>query len=133
MVLPQPQNQNQNQNQIQVQDSVLNYVNASFQQPQGDLPKADEQGQEQSPFNAHLRRYDGAQVWRIVVQTDKDKRLADELQSKYGEWPEDECVQVILFVLFFFVVSEKSEESEESEQVSLVFSLLEKKSQETSH
>jgi len=68
---------------IQVQDSVLNYVNASFlqQQPtESDLPKTEEE----TPVNAHLRRYDGAQVWRIVVQTDKDKRMADELQSKYG-------------------------------------------------
>ncbi|XP_034123871.1 titin [Drosophila guanche] len=66
----------QPQSPVQVADSVLNYVNASFllQQP------AEESS---SPFNAHLRRYDGAQVWRIVVQTDKDKRLADELQSKY--------------------------------------------------
>ncbi|BFG02954.1 titin [Drosophila madeirensis] len=66
----------QPQSPVQVADSVLNYVNASFllQQPVEEAS---------SPFNAHLRRYDGAQVWRIVVQTDKDKRLADELQSKY--------------------------------------------------
>ncbi|KAH8251142.1 hypothetical protein KR038_009321 [Drosophila bunnanda] len=79
MVLPQPQVPSQ---PLQVQDSVLNYVNASFlgqQQAEAELPKTEEE----SPFNAHLRRYDGAQVWRIVVQTDKDKRLADELQSKY--------------------------------------------------
>ncbi|KAH8416591.1 hypothetical protein KR222_010606 [Zaprionus bogoriensis] len=66
---------------VQVVDSVLNYVNASFMQPEPELQKTELEPE--SSFNSHLRRYDGAQVWRIVVQTDKDKKLADELQSKY--------------------------------------------------
>ncbi|XP_070067373.1 uncharacterized protein [Drosophila virilis] len=72
---------------IQVVDSVLNYVNASFvpQQQQDQMPEQDleQETATESAFSAQLRRYDGAQLWRIVVQTDKDKKLADELQSKY--------------------------------------------------
>lgn len=76
---------------IQVVDSVLNYVNASFapqqQQQQDQMPEQDleQETATESAFSAQLRRYDGAQLWRIVVQTDKDKKLADELQSKYGK------------------------------------------------
>ncbi|EDW31005.1 GL15219 [Drosophila persimilis] len=83
MVLPQPQAEPEPaQMPPQVADSVLNYVNASFLLHSRRICTTTEEP-EDSPFNAHLRRYDGAQVWRIVVQTDKDKRLADELQSKY--------------------------------------------------
>ncbi|TMW43837.1 hypothetical protein DOY81_011084 [Sarcophaga bullata] len=36
---------------------------------------------EEQAFSSKLRRYDGAQVWRIVVQNDKREKLADELQT----------------------------------------------------
>ncbi|XP_017851851.1 carboxypeptidase A4 [Drosophila busckii] len=65
---------------VQVLDSVLNYVNASFMPAEQDLPKVEPEVELET---SQLRRYDGAQLWRIVVQTDKDKKLADELQSKY--------------------------------------------------
>ncbi|EDW82391.2 uncharacterized protein Dwil_GK25779 [Drosophila willistoni] len=83
--IPQQQQQQSEQKPLQVLDSVLNYVNASFMQAETDLPKVEMETEtdSSSTFNAHLRRYDGAQVWRIVVQTDKDKKMADELQTKY--------------------------------------------------
>lgn len=75
---------------LDVMDSVLNYVNASFMQLNGNkqqltpqnLKNDDDDG---ADLNAQLRRYDGAQVWRIVVQTDHDRKMADELQTKYGK------------------------------------------------
>ncbi|XP_054729211.1 interaptin [Anastrepha obliqua] len=78
---------------LNVMDSVLNYVNASFMQlnnnnnnnkQQQTSQKLKDDDDDDDDLNAQLRRYDGAQVWRIVVQNDHDRKMADELQTKYG-------------------------------------------------
>ncbi|XP_054087236.1 protein P200 isoform X2 [Zeugodacus cucurbitae] len=75
---------------LNVMDSVLNYVNASFmqlnanKQQQQQLTTQNLKDDDDDNLNAQLRRYDGAQVWRIVVQSDHDRKMADELQTKYG-------------------------------------------------
>lgn len=73
---------------LNVMDSVLNYVNASFMQLNGNKQQLTTQNlkdDDDADLNAQLRRYDGAQVWRIVVQSDHDRKMADELQTKYGK------------------------------------------------
>lgn len=35
-------------------------------------------------YEHQLRRYDGAQIWRIVVENERERRLAEELQTKFG-------------------------------------------------
>uniref|UniRef100_A0A1A9VBT1 Uncharacterized protein n=1 Tax=Glossina austeni TaxID=7395 RepID=A0A1A9VBT1_GLOAU len=62
---------------LHVMDGVLNYANSTFINQQQATESTE------VVFGSKLRRYDGAQVWRIVVQNDREKKLADELQTKY--------------------------------------------------
>lgn len=75
---------------LHVMDGVLNYANSTFINQQQATESTE------VVFGSKLRRYDGAQVWRIVVQNDREKKLADELQTKYGKFS--------IFLFFSFLL-----------------------------
>ncbi|XP_012162318.1 uncharacterized protein LOC101461300 isoform X2 [Ceratitis capitata] len=97
---------------LNVMDSVLNYVNASFMQHnniQQTTQNLKDDDSDDDDLNAQLRRYDGAQVWRIVVQNDHDKKMADELQTKYGGQLWKEVKQEVDYLLKPQVLSEAAQ------------------------
>ncbi|XP_050327760.1 uncharacterized protein LOC126757901 [Bactrocera neohumeralis] len=97
---------------LNVMDSVLNYVNASFMQLNGNkqqLTTENLKDDDDADLNAQLRRYDGAQVWRIVVQSDHDRKMADELQTKYGGQLWKEVKQEVDYLLKPQVLAEAAQ------------------------
>ncbi|XP_018787467.1 PREDICTED: interaptin [Bactrocera latifrons] len=97
---------------LNVMDSVLNYVNASFMQLNGNkqqLTTENLKDDDNADLNAQLRRYDGAQVWRIVVQSDHDRKMADELQTKYGGQLWKEVKQEVDYLLKPQVLAEAAQ------------------------
>ncbi|XP_067641880.1 uncharacterized protein [Eurosta solidaginis] len=105
-----------------VMDSVLNYVNGSFMQfntnnnmnsnnnkQQESMQKPTHDVDDDNDLNAQLRRYDGAQVWRIVVQNDHQRKMADELQTKYGGQLWKEVKQEVDYLLKPQVLTEAAQ------------------------
>ncbi|KAI9590125.1 hypothetical protein GQX74_008293 [Glossina fuscipes] len=95
---------------LHVMDGVLNYANSTFinqQQQQQQQQQEQEQATESTEvvFGSKLRRYDGAQVWRIVVQNDREKKLADELQTKYGNLSFPMALKVKLLLVLSYLES----------------------------
>uniref|UniRef100_A0A1A9Z661 Carboxypeptidase activation peptide domain-containing protein n=1 Tax=Glossina pallidipes TaxID=7398 RepID=A0A1A9Z661_GLOPL len=80
---------------LHVMDGVLNYANSTFINQQQATESTE------VVFGSKLRRYDGAQVWRIVVQNDREKKLADELQTKYVHFKQQKTATTNRKVLAF--------------------------------